>query len=127
MAKTYYVISESQYEYLNSKKPLQSESEPVEDFVSLLPPRLQAKGRTLLNVLQIHKNVSIKPDGSLVFNGNHLEGTHIADLLTLALSHGYRKRCAVRGFKEFAHLVKAANVPRYLLSSTFIEAAKKCL
>ena len=126
MAKTYYVISSAQYQYLTDSKGPQVE-ESQEDFSTYLPERLKAKGRTLLQLLENKTGLKIKPDGSLVHKGKHIDGSHIVDLLNLALQSGFKKRCNVRGLREFIDLIIEANVPRYLLSSSFIELANKCL
>ena len=130
MAKTYYIVSESQYKYLlDNNKPTvvkQDTEEVGSNYISLLPPRIQTKGKTLSKLLLENPRFRIGTDGSIIYRGKRAEGSHIVDLLNLSLSTGYKKHCAVKGLLDFASAIKDSNVPRYLLSTSFINLVNSC-
>ena len=123
--RIWYVISEERLNYLlnntGKAEPEEEQQGEGQNLLYLLPPKYQQKGKRLLEVLQQSPSFTVYPDGSFGYRGKRIQSSHIIDLVTAAVQSGFKRKANFTGLKEFALAVRDSNVPRSLLSSSFVE------
>jgi len=120
--EVYKAIPLSEYMLYAGKEEVQSNpniKQRIETLLSYLPSKLKTKGQRLLESLTRTGRFDWNEEGVISYNGQTEMKSNIIDLLSVA-TNPYMKRES-NGMPTFITALKEENVPRTLLTPTFLQ------
>ena len=114
-AEKYYNREETTLPHSNPPISVKSEvgefvPEQDKQIIASLPISYQKKGETLMKYLR-EAGTSWRKGGTLLDNGQEINGTNIKDLVHFVLRHRRKKVGEPSGIATFEKLLKASNIP----------------
>ncbi len=84
----------------------------VESIVAVMPKNARNRARALLELIE--KHILWTDRGEIIYNGEPIEGSHIADLIKLTVVKHFTKKTVI-GSRQYFDMLAKINVPRSLV------------
>jgi len=115
------VIEKETYEKLCRTDTEKTKTNSTDIILESLPSSIKAKASRLLTFVTSKNILTWVNNGRLIYAGHPVPGSHIIDLLSLAVKSIHTdKNKNISGLEEFIKLLKNANTPREWFSLPFI-------